>query len=199
MFKIIWRFFIQIIYLYHFPVYLIYVSVVQVILAILMASESRSHGTSIFSKRSAFVALILRCFLGVGMALSWGPLPWILNCEILPIEVRSAGQGLSTAISFAVNFITIQTVYPMLCHFKYGAYLFYAGWTLIMTIFVVWFLPETKRIPLESMDIIWHGHWYWHRFFDQTMLKSKLVELSESESVEPSESVRSSESIHLKS
>ncbi|KDO38963.1 hypothetical protein CISIN_1g0432642mg, partial [Citrus sinensis] len=72
-----------------------------VILAILMASESRSHGTSIFSKRSAFVALILRCFLGVGMALSWGPLPWILNCEILPIEVRSAGQGLSTAISFA--------------------------------------------------------------------------------------------------
>ncbi|XP_024035135.1 sugar transport protein 5 isoform X2 [Citrus clementina] len=171
----------------------------QVILAILMASESRSHGTSIFSKRSAFVALILRCFLGVGMALSWGPLPWILNCEILPIEVRSAGQGLSTAISFAVNFITIQTVYPMLCHFKYGAYLFYAGWTLIMTIFVVWFLPETKRIPLESMDIIWHGHWYWHRFFDQTMLKSKLVELSESESVEPSESVRSSESIHLKS
>jgi hypothetical protein len=52
----------------------------------------------------------------------------------------------------------------MLCHFKFGAFVFYAFWVIVMTLFIIFFLPETKGIPLESMYTIWGKHWFWCRF-----------------------------------
>lgn len=91
---------------------------------------------------------------------------------------------------FAFYFITIQTTYPMLCDFKYEIFLFYVGWTLIMTIFVVLFFPKTKRISLKSVNTIWHSHWYWHQFVDLTKLKSESIELSKLESVNSLKSIQ---------
>ncbi|KAJ8500726.1 hypothetical protein OPV22_011278 [Ensete ventricosum] len=42
-----------------------------------------------------------------------------------------------------------QAFLAMLCSFKYGTFIFYAAWIVVMTAFVAVFLPETKRVPLE--------------------------------------------------
>lgn len=83
-----------------------------------------------------------------------------------------------------------NSTYPMLCDFKYEIFLFYVGWTLIMTIFVVLFFPKTKRISLKSVNTIWHSHWYWHQFVDLTKLKSESIELSKLESVNSLKSIQ---------
>ncbi|KAL6899281.1 hypothetical protein ACP4OV_005939 [Aristida adscensionis] len=111
---------------------------------------------------AAVVALV--CVFTAGFGVSWGPLKWIIPSEIFPLEVRSAGQGMSEAISLLLTFVQTQSFLEMLCSFKYGAFAYNAGWVVVMTAFVALFLPETKGVPIESVRDLWASHWYWKRF-----------------------------------
>lgn len=110
----------------------------------------------------AVVAVV--CVFTAGFGVSWGPLKWVVPGEIYPLEVRSAGQGMSEAISLALTFVQTQSFLNMLCSFKYGAFAYNAGWVVIMTAFVFFLLPETKGVPIESLREVWARHWYWKRF-----------------------------------
>ncbi|XP_022749114.1 sugar transport protein 5-like [Durio zibethinus] len=137
-------------------------------LAFLFAVETGTDGTAPFSRKAAILVLVLTCSITAAFAWSWGPLTWLIPSEILPMEVRPAGQGICIAFNFIVTFILSQTFSTVLCHFKYAVFLFYAAWVSIMTIFVGLFLPETKGIPLESMDQVWQKHWFWRRYVEGT-------------------------------
>jgi uncharacterized membrane protein len=52
----------------------------------------------------------------------------------------------------------------MLCHLKFGLFFFFAGFVLIMTIFIVMFFPETNNVPIEEMNKVWKSHWFWTKF-----------------------------------
>jgi MFS transporter, SP family, sugar:H+ symporter len=43
-------------------------------------------------------------------------------------------------------------------------YTYNAGWVVVMTVFIFFFLPETKGVPIESLREVWARHWYWKRF-----------------------------------
>ncbi|XVF44762.1 hypothetical protein PTKIN_Ptkin02bG0149900 [Pterospermum kingtungense] len=146
----------------------------KIALAILLAIAGGTDGSEHFSRNVGIVVLILTCSVAAAFAWSWGPLTWLIPSEILPMEVRPAGQGICIAFNFIVTFILSQTFLTVLCHFKYGVFLFYAGWVLIMTVFVSLFVPETKGIPLDSMDHVWLKHWYWRRFVDDEVASSKI-------------------------
>ncbi|RDX65853.1 Sugar transport protein 5, partial [Mucuna pruriens] len=131
---------------------------------LVLALVSGVHGTEHISKGDAILVLVLLCFYAAGFGWSWGPLCWLIPSEIFPLKIRSTGQSIAVAVQFLTVFVLSQTFLTMLCHFKFGAFLFYAGWIAVITIFVILFLPETKGIPLDSMYAIWGKHWYWRRF-----------------------------------
>ncbi|KAL9315780.1 hypothetical protein ACSQ67_016781 [Phaseolus vulgaris] len=132
--------------------------------AIVLAVESGVHGTENISKGNTILVLVLLCFYAAGFGWSWGPLSWLIPSEIFPLKIRSTGQSIAVAVQFLTVFVLSQTFLTMLCHFKFGAFLFYASWIAVITIFIILFLPETKGIPLDSMNAIWSKHWYWRRF-----------------------------------
>ncbi|KAG8632938.1 sugar transport protein 5 [Manihot esculenta] len=136
----------------------------QVAVACVLASTTGVSGTKHISKENAILVLVLMCIYAAGFGWSWGPLSWLIPSEIFPMKIRPTGQSISVAVNFATTFGLSQTFLTMLCHFKYGTFLFYAGWIVMMTIFIVLFLPETKGIPLDSMYTVWKRHWYWRRF-----------------------------------
>ncbi|KAL5721867.1 Sugar transport protein 5 [Ranunculus cassubicifolius] len=136
----------------------------QVAVAILLGAKLGLSGDQQLSEANAILVLILMCIYAAAFGWSWGPLSWLIPSEIFPIKIRPMGQSISIAVNFATTFVLSQTFLTMLCHFKYYAFVFYAGWITVMTVFVALFLPETKGIPLESMHIVWQRHWYWHRF-----------------------------------
>ncbi|CAN1188568.1 Sugar transport protein 5 [Linum perenne] len=140
----------------------------KVAVAVVLVAGTGVSGTERLSKSLAIAVLILMCTYGAGFGWSWGPLSWLIPSEIFPIKIRTTGQSISLAINFATTFVLSQTFLAMLCHFKYGAFLFYAGWVTVMTLFIVFFLPETKGIPLDSMQAVWEQHWYWRRFVRAT-------------------------------
>eukprot|EP00878_Enallax_costatus_P030584 GHUV01033323.1.p1 GENE.GHUV01033323.1~~GHUV01033323.1.p1 ORF type:complete len:122 (-),score=27.68 GHUV01033323.1:70-435(-) len=58
------------------------------------------------------------------------------------------------------TFFIGQVFLTILCGLKWGTFLFFAGWVLIMTIFVILCIPETKGVPIEELsEVIVNHHW----------------------------------------
>ncbi|KAI3800344.1 hypothetical protein L1987_28434 [Smallanthus sonchifolius] len=112
----------------------------------------------------AIVVVLFICTYVAGFAWSWGPLGWLVPSEIFPLEIRSAAQSINVSVNMIFTFLIAQVFLTMLCHLKFGLFLFFAFWVVIMTAFVYVFLPETKNIPIEEMVIVWKKHWFWSRF-----------------------------------
>ncbi|KAM6581796.1 hypothetical protein CsatA_005570 [Cannabis sativa] len=94
----------------------------------------------------AIVVVVFICSYVAGFAWSWGPLGWLVPSEIFPLEIRSAAQSINVSINMIFTFVVAQIFLTMLCHFKFGLFIFFAFFVVIMSIFVYFFLPETKVI-----------------------------------------------------
>ncbi|KAL8228675.1 hypothetical protein R6Q57_013575 [Mikania cordata] len=112
----------------------------------------------------AIIVMFFICINVAGFAWSWGPLGWLVPSEIFPLEIRSAAQSINVSFNMFFTFMASQTFLTMLCHLKFGLFLFFAYWVVVMTMFVYMLLPETKNIPIEEMVIVWKKHWFWSRF-----------------------------------
>ena len=64
------------------------------------------------------------------------------------------------------TFLVAQVFLAALCVVRFGLFIIFAGLVLIMSLFVIFFVPETNYIPIEEMSQVWRGHWYWKKFVD---------------------------------
>ncbi|GLU14844.1 hypothetical protein SLE2022_313880 [Rubroshorea leprosula] len=111
-------------------------------------------------KGYAMVVVLFSCIYVAGFAWSWAPLGWLVPSEIFPLEIRSAAQSINVSINMLSTY-SFQIWIPLT---KFSLLLFFAFFVFVMSIFVYFFLPETKNIPIEEMAQIWESHWYWSRF-----------------------------------
>ncbi|XP_054806541.1 sugar transport protein 7-like [Prosopis cineraria] len=137
----------------------------QVIVAIILGLKFGENQE--LSKSYSIVVVVVICLFVVAFGWSWGPLGWTVPSEIFPLEIRSAGQSVTVAVNLLFTFIIAQIFLSLLCSFRYGIFLFFAGWITIMTIVVFLFLPETKGVPIEEMVFLWRKHWFWKRIVPQ--------------------------------
>ncbi|XP_071691466.1 sugar transport protein 13-like [Rutidosis leptorrhynchoides] len=136
--------------------------VIAVVLGIKVTDTSNNLGTGF-----AVLVVIMVCTFVSAFAWSWGPLGWLIPSETFPLETRSAGQSITVCINLVFTFVIAQAFLSMLCHFKYGIFLFFSSWVVVMSFFVWFLVPETKNIPIEEMtERVWKKHWLWKRFMD---------------------------------
>lgn len=140
----------------------------QVIVAIILGIKFGDAQE--LSKSFSILVVVVICLFVVAFGWSWGPLGWTIPSEIFPLEIRSAGQSITVAVNLLFTFIVAQAFLALLCSFKFGIFLFFAGWITLMTIFVFLFLPETKGIPIEEMSFMWRKHWFWTLILPQNEL-----------------------------
>lgn len=139
----------------------------QVVIAILLGIKVKDHSESLSHGYAIFVVILVCTFVSA-FAWSWGPLGWLIPSETFPLETRSAGQSITVCINLLFTFVIAQAFLSMLCTFKFGIFLFFSGWVLIMSFFVLFLVPETKNIPIEEMtERVWKQHWLWKRFMDR--------------------------------
>ncbi|KAK8489779.1 hypothetical protein V6N13_096421 [Hibiscus sabdariffa] len=144
----------------------------QMLIGGIMATQLGDHGT--VSQGYAYLIIFLICIYVAGFGWSWGPLGWLVPSEIYQLEIRSAGQSITVAVSFIFTFIVAQTFLSMLCHLKAGIFFFFGGWVIVMTAFVYYLLPETKNVPIEQMEKVWKEHWFWTRIVGEEDEKIKV-------------------------
>lgn len=83
---------------------------------------------------------------------SWNGTPWVYNSEMFPQNVRTLGQAFAAASNWLFNFLIARFTPSMFTAMGYGVYFFFASLMMLSIVFVFFLLPETKSIPLESMD-----------------------------------------------
>lgn len=158
--------------------------VCQVIVGTLIAVKFGTSGEGHLSQTYAGAVVTFICLYVAGFAWSWGPLGWLVPSEIFPLEIRSAGQSITVSINMLFTFIIAQAFLALLCRLKFGLFYFFGGWVVIMTIFVAFFLPETKGVPIEEMVLVWKGHWFWSRFIaDEDIHVGSTLEMANGKKV----------------
>jgi len=86
---------------------------------------------------------------------SWNGTPWVINSEMYEQNVRSLGQAMAAASNWFWNFIIARFTGQMFANMGKsgcGVYFFFAGMMLLSVVFVWFLIPETKSVPLESMN-----------------------------------------------
>ncbi|XP_031272103.1 sugar transport protein 13 [Pistacia vera] len=138
----------------------------QIVMAIILGIKVTDNSNDLHSAYAIAVVIMICTFISA-FAWSWGPLGWLIPSETFPLETRSAGQSVTVCVNLLFTFVIAQAFLSMLCHLKYGIFIFFSGWVLIMSFFVLFLLPETKNIPIEEMtERVWKRHWLWKRFMD---------------------------------
>ncbi|KAG8038400.1 hypothetical protein GUJ93_ZPchr0354g33711 [Zizania palustris] len=123
-------------------------------------SDNLGHGWAI-------MVVVMVCIYVSSFAWSWGPLAWLIPSETFPLETRSVGQSITVCVNLLFTFVIAQAFLSMLCHLKYAIFAFFSAWVVVMSLFVLFFLPETKNVPIEEMtERVWKQHWFWQRFMD---------------------------------
>ncbi|URD96001.1 Sugar transporter [Musa troglodytarum] len=89
---------------------------------------------------------------------------WLVPSEIFPLNIRSAGQSIVVGVNFLFTFIIAQLFLMALCHLKSGLFYLFAAFVVVMTLFVVFLVPETKGVPIEEMTLVWKKHWFWKKY-----------------------------------
>ncbi|KAL2487007.1 Sugar transport protein 13 [Abeliophyllum distichum] len=145
----------------------------QVVIAVVLGIKVTDHSENLSKGYAIFVVLMVCTFVSA-FAWSWGPLGWLIPSETFPLETRSAGQSVTVCVNLLFTFVIAQAFLSMLCHFKYGIFLFFSGWVFIMSLFVLFLVPETKNVPIEEMtERVWKQHWLWKRFMDDSVVEGK--------------------------
>ncbi|CAK9186389.1 unnamed protein product [Ilex paraguariensis] len=122
--------------------------------------------TGSLDKTLAIVVVVLVCMFVMSFAWSWGPLGWLIPSETFPLETRTAGFAFAVSSNMFFTFVIAQAFLSMLCHMQAYIFFFFSGWIVVMGLFVVFLLPETKGVPIDAMtERVWKQHPVWKRFF----------------------------------
>ncbi|URD82837.1 Sugar transport protein [Musa troglodytarum] len=112
--------------------------------------------------------LITQVETTIDFAWSWGPLGWLIPSETFPLATRTAGYAFAVSSNMLFTFVIAQAFLSMMCHLRAGIFFFFAAWIVVMGLFVIFLLPETKNVPIDEMsERVWKRHWFWKRFMDE--------------------------------
>ncbi|KAF2010036.1 general substrate transporter [Aaosphaeria arxii CBS 175.79] len=86
--------------------------------------------------------------------LSWNGIPWLFCSEVLPTRVRTAGMAFCVCIQWLTQFVVVYSLPHMVIGIKHGTFLFFGACTVLAIGFAWLFVPETKGVQLEDMDLL---------------------------------------------
>lgn len=125
----------------------------QMIIAVIVGIKVQDNTNNMSHGMLIVVVLMLCTFV------SWGPLGWLIPSETFPLETRSAGRSVTVCVNMMFVISITQSFPPMLCQMKFGVFVFFSGWVLVMSLFVFYLFPEMNGIPIEEMvERLWKQH-----------------------------------------
>ncbi|CAL5345582.1 unnamed protein product [Camellia sinensis] len=144
----------------------------QVSIGAILLTHLNTTGT--MDKGLAVVVVVLVCLYVMCFAWSWGPLGWLIPSETFPLETRTSGFAFAVSSNMLTTFLVAQAFLSMLCHMRAFIFFFFSAWILVMGLFVVFLVPETKGVPIDSIvERVWKQHPVWKKFMDDDGPKNK--------------------------
>ncbi len=120
-------------------------------------------GVTLMNEQVGIISLIgILLFIG-SFAMSMGPIVWVVLSEMFPNSIRSIAMSIAVAVQWACNYIVSQS-FPIVVESKVNMeglwngslpYFLFIAFIVIIIIFTVLFIPETKGRSLEQIEKIW--------------------------------------------
>ena len=134
----------------------------MIIGALGMAIAMLSLGFVFFSGATGYLALFCMMLYVASFAMSWGPVAWVLLAEIFPNKIRGKALAIAVAAQWVSNYL-VSLTFPMMNDnsyltekFNHGfAYWVYGVMSVLATLFIIKYVPETKGKTLEEMESLW--------------------------------------------
>ncbi|KAI1770299.1 putative hexose transport-related protein [Hypoxylon cercidicola] len=123
----------------------------HIIIAVIVAKNADQWSSQ---PAAGWAAVVMVWLFVIHFGYSWGPCSWIIVAEIWPLSSRAYGTSLGASSNWMNNFIVGQVTPIMLSEIGYGTYVLFGLLTFMGAGFIWFFVPETKRLTLEEMDVI---------------------------------------------
>ncbi|KAI1137325.1 general substrate transporter [Hypoxylon sp. FL0543] len=123
----------------------------HIIIAVIVAKNADQWASQ---AAAGWAAVVMVWLFVIHFGYSWGPCSWIIVAEIWPLSSRPYGTSLGASSNWMNNFIVGQVTPIMLNQIGYGTYILFGLLTFMGAGFIWFFVPETKRLTLEEMDVI---------------------------------------------
>ncbi|BEI86383.1 hypothetical protein CcaverHIS002_0606700 [Cutaneotrichosporon cavernicola] len=121
--------------------------------AIFNTNEPDPNATSPSQASIAMAAMIY--LYVIPYCFSVGPLPWVICSEIFNNRTRHYGLMITAMSQWLWNFAVSMATPHMVKKLPHGGiFFFFAAINIISFLLALFFLPETKGVSLEAMDII---------------------------------------------
>ncbi|KAL7815110.1 sugar transporter [Trichoderma gracile] len=88
---------------------------------------------------------------------SWGATTWIWTSEVFSMNVRAQAIGMCSQMQNVANTIFQQFFPTFLKNEGLKCLYFFMATNFLMVVFVWFFIPETKQVPLEEIDVLFGG------------------------------------------
>merc|ERR1712107_388602 len=95
-------------------------------------------------------------FFVFNFAYGFGPIVWVYCSEIFPLRYRARCIGVSTMANWLGNWIIAQFTPMLLESIAFGTFYVF-GFFCAVSVFLSAWLPETKGVPLESVQALFDG------------------------------------------
>lgn len=103
---------------------------------------------------------------GVGWALGWNSMQYLLTAELFPLRIRALATSIAMTLHFVNQYGNSRAVPNMLLSVSdggitpLGTFWFFAAVTVVGGLWVLVTVPETAGRSLESMDRLFELPWY---------------------------------------
>ncbi|KAL9327041.1 hypothetical protein ACSQ67_007686 [Phaseolus vulgaris] len=90
-------------------------------------------------------------FFNIGL----GPVTWVYSSEIFPLRLRAQGASIGVAVNRTMNAVVSMSFISVYKAITIGGSFFmFAAVSILAWFFFYFFLPETKGVPLEEMEML---------------------------------------------
>ncbi|KAI1378559.1 general substrate transporter [Hypoxylon crocopeplum] len=117
---------------------------------------SGSFRHAVVQDGGAYVAIVMIYVFAVFYAMSWNGIPWIFCAEVFPTGIRSVCLLFTTCTQWLAQFIIVYSTPYMMTNITFGTFLFFGSSLVVGILVVFFFMPETKGLSLEDMDVLFN-------------------------------------------
>lgn len=117
-------------------------------------------------KHASTGAIVMIYFSGIGWAMGWNSIQYLLNSEIYPLRIRAISSSMVMCFHFANQYGNSRAVPSMLLTSSEGGlgpagtFWFFTVLTVLGGVWAWFFIPETAGRSLEGMDRLFSLRWW---------------------------------------
>lgn len=121
-------------------------------------------GITLMTGNVGILSLIGVLMFIASFAMSMGPVVWVVLSEMFPNSIRSVAMSIAVAAQWAANYLVTQ-LFPIVAESEVNnnelwsgslPYFIFSGFILLIILFTMKYIPETKGKSLEELEDMWN-------------------------------------------